>query len=146
MDERVKAMREIWTKDVAEHRGTYVQFGPLSSWPKPVQKPHPPILVGGEGPGAERRVLDYGDEWMPHAGMPLAALSKRIVALRQAARAAGRKIDVPVTLFGADPDRESLTALRDVGVDRGVLYAPPADAGTVLRFLDQAALLRSRIG
>jgi alkanesulfonate monooxygenase SsuD/methylene tetrahydromethanopterin reductase-like flavin-dependent oxidoreductase (luciferase family) len=110
-----------------------------------MQKPHPPVLVGGEGPGAERRVLDYGDEWMPHAGMPVHLLFARIATLRQAARAAGRQVAVPVTLFGADPDRAALQALRDNGVNRAVLYAPPADADTVVRFLDQAALLRSAV-
>ena len=145
MDERVKAMRDIWTQDeVVEHHGRYVQFGPLSSWPKPRQKPRPPVLVGGAGPGAERRVLDYGDEWMPHAGIPVHTLSARIASLRQAARAAG-KIDVPITLFGADPDAAALKELRASGVDRAVLYAPPADANTVLRFLDQVALLRSAV-
>jgi probable F420-dependent oxidoreductase len=145
MDERVKAMQGIWTEDVAEYHGTHVQFGPSWSWPKPHQKPHPPILVGGEGPGAERRVLDFGDEWMPHAGMPIETLSARITALRQAARAAGRSSELPVSLYGANPDPGALQALRDIGVNRAILYAPPADADTVLRFLDHAASLRSAV-
>ena len=65
MDERVQAMRAIWTQDEAEYHGRYVDFGPWS-WPKPKQRPHPPILVGGAGKGVIRRVLAYGDEWMPH--------------------------------------------------------------------------------
>jgi len=62
MDERVQAMREIWTHDEAEYHGRHVDFDPIWSWPKPAQQPHPPILVGGAGKGVIRRVLAYGDE------------------------------------------------------------------------------------
>jgi probable F420-dependent oxidoreductase len=139
MAERVQAMRRIWTEDVAEYSGEVVRFGPLMSWPKPQQRPHPPILVGGEGRGAERRVLELGGEWMPHAGMPLEDLARRIAALRQSARDAGRTDDLPVTLFGAQPNAVALRALSEIGVNRAVLYAQPADADTVIRFLDEAA-------
>jgi alkanesulfonate monooxygenase SsuD/methylene tetrahydromethanopterin reductase-like flavin-dependent oxidoreductase (luciferase family) len=70
MDERVQAMRAIWTQDEAQYHGRYVDFGPIWSWPKPKQRPQPPILVGGAGKGVISRFLAYGDEWMPHAGMP----------------------------------------------------------------------------
>ncbi|MBO0832672.1 MAG: LLM class F420-dependent oxidoreductase [Actinobacteria bacterium] len=66
--DRVRAMREIWTTEEAEYHGQYVDFGPLWSWPKPLQRPHPPVLVGGNGPGTEDRVLDFGDEWLPQSG------------------------------------------------------------------------------
>ncbi|MEU7278996.1 LLM class F420-dependent oxidoreductase [Streptomyces sp. NPDC045431] len=139
--ERVKAMREIWTNDVAEFHGRHVDFGPVWSWPKPRQTPHPPVLVGGSGANVARRVLDFGDEWMPHAGMPLDELSARISALRQAGRDAGRTDDVPVTVFGAEPDAAGLEALRDLGVHRAVLYAPPVGADGVKSFLDTVAPL-----
>jgi probable F420-dependent oxidoreductase len=145
MVDRVQAMRKIWTEDVAEHHSQHVQFGPLFSWPKPQQRPHPPILVGGEGHGAERRVLELGGEWMPHAGMPMEQLASRIAALRRTAAVAGRTDELPVTLFGAEPNPVTLRALSEIGVDRAVFYAPPADAASVIRFLDQAALLRSAI-
>ncbi|MEU3606440.1 LLM class F420-dependent oxidoreductase [Streptomyces sp. NPDC035033] len=141
--ERVKAMREIWTREVAEFHGEHVDFGPVWSWPKPRQAPHPPVLVGGSGAHVTRRVLDFGDEWMPHAGMPLDELSARIAELRQAGRAAGRA-RVPVTVFGAEPDTAGLEALRALGVDRVVLYAPPADAAEVKDFLDSVAPLVTR--
>ena len=84
MDERVQAWRAIWMQDEAEFHGRHVDFGPIWSWPKPAQRPHPPILVGGAGKGVIRRVLAYGDGWMPHAGMPVEQLGARIQALQDA--------------------------------------------------------------
>jgi probable F420-dependent oxidoreductase len=144
MDERVQAMRAIWTQDEAEYHGRYVDFGPIWSWPKPKHRPHPPILVGGAGKGVIRRVLAYGDEWMPHAGMPVGQLGTRIRELQHAARAAGRGADIPVTVQGAEPDTRALNELREVGVTRASLYAPSADADQILRFLDDVAPLVDR--
>jgi probable F420-dependent oxidoreductase len=141
MDERVQAMRAIWTQDEAEYHGRYVDFGPIWSWPKPKQRPHPPILVGGASKGVIGRVLAYGDEWMPHAGMPVERLGARIHELQHAAKAAGRDGDIPVTVQGAEPDTRALNELREVGVTRATLYAPSADADQVLRFLDEVAPL-----
>ena len=128
MDERVQAMRAIWTHDEAEYHGRHVEFGPIWSWPKPAQQPHPPILVGGAGTGVIRRVLAYGDEWMPHAGIPVEELGARIRELQHAAREAGRGAEIPVTVQGAEPDARALNELREVGVTRATLYAPSADA------------------
>jgi probable F420-dependent oxidoreductase len=141
MDERVQAMRAIWTQEQAEFHGRHVDFDPIWSWPKPAQQPHPPILVGGSGKGVIRRVLAYGDEWMPHAGMPVAQLAARIHELQDAARAAGRDTGIPVTVQGAEPEAGALEALRDIGVSRATLYAPPAGTEGVLRFLDDVAPL-----
>jgi probable F420-dependent oxidoreductase len=146
MDERVQAMRTIWTQDEAEYHGHHVDFGPIWSWPKPKQRPHPPILVGGAGKGVIRRVLAYGDEWMPHAGMPVEQLGARIRELQDTARSAGRDVDIPVTVQGAEPDARALNELREVGVTRATLYAPSADADQVLRFLDEAAPLIDATG
>ncbi|WP_158842829.1 LLM class F420-dependent oxidoreductase [Saccharothrix deserti] len=141
MAERVRAMRRIWEDDIAEFHGEHVRFGPLWSWPKPHRPSGPPVLVGGSGPRVADRVLDFGDEWMPHAGMPLDELAERIAKLRAAGYEAGRADDVPVTVFGAEPEAARLAELREIGVNRAVLYAPPADADTVRRFLDQVAPL-----
>jgi probable F420-dependent oxidoreductase len=67
--DRVRAMRKIWTAEEAEYHGEFVDFGPIWSWPKPAQQPHPPVLVGGNGPGTEDRVLDFGDGWLPQVDM-----------------------------------------------------------------------------
>jgi alkanesulfonate monooxygenase SsuD/methylene tetrahydromethanopterin reductase-like flavin-dependent oxidoreductase (luciferase family) len=141
MDERVQAMRAIWTQDEASYHGRYVDFGPIWSWPKPKQRPHPPILIGGAGKGVIGRILAYGDGWMPHAGMPVKELGARIRELQDAATAAGRAAGVPVTVQGASPDAGALNELREVGVTRATLYAPSADADQVLRFLDEVAPL-----
>jgi probable F420-dependent oxidoreductase len=63
--ERVEAMKKIWSEDAAEYHGRYVSFDPVWSWPKPVQRPHPPILLGGHSPQVLQRVVDYCDGWMP---------------------------------------------------------------------------------
>jgi probable F420-dependent oxidoreductase len=141
MDERVQAMRAIWTQDEAEYHGRHVDFGPIWSWPKPFQRPHPPILVGGAGKGVIRRVLAYGDEWMPHAGMPVEQLGARIRELQHTAGEAGQDAEIPVTVQGAEPDARALNELREVGVTRATLYAPSADTEQVLRFLDDVAPL-----
>jgi probable F420-dependent oxidoreductase len=74
MRERIAAMKAIWTNDVAEYQGAFVKFEPLWAWPKPVQKPHPPILVGGEFPHGAKRAIEYGNGWMPIGGRGLDAL------------------------------------------------------------------------
>jgi probable F420-dependent oxidoreductase len=99
--ERVRAMREIWTAEEAEHHGEFVDFDPIWSWPKPAQRPHPPVLVGGNGPGTEDRVLAFGDGWLPQCG-PLASveeLGQRAASLRRRGADAGRRT-MPITLFG----------------------------------------------
>ena len=79
--ERIEAMKEIWTKAKAEYHGEYVNFDPMMAWPKPVQKPHPPVLVGGAFPHGARRALRYGDGWIPIAGRaPLREALERIPA------------------------------------------------------------------
>jgi len=135
--DRVQAMRRIWTDDEAEHHGRFVDFDPIWSWPKPVQRPHPPVLVGGNGPGAEDRVLAFGDAWLPQCG-PLDSveeLERRLAALRRRAADAGRG-SIPVTLFGAIPDPAMLDAFAGAGVDRCLLPLPPGDADGLLATLD----------
>jgi probable F420-dependent oxidoreductase len=138
--DRVAAMRAIWTSEEAEHHGPHADFAPLWSWPKPVQRPHPPVLVGGNGPGAEDRVLAFGDGWMPQCG-PLASyaeLADRIADLR---RRAGTRL--PVTLFGAIPTAPMLRAFADAGVDR-CLFTLTSGPGDVDRLDEWAALLDGR--
>ena len=94
MRERIEAMKAIWTQDEAEYHGEHVDFDPIWSWPKPVQKPHPPILVGGNGEKVLERVVAYGDEWMPN---PQRGVRERIAELQRLAEEAGRG-PIPVTL------------------------------------------------
>ena len=85
MRESVEAMKAIWTEDEAEYHGRIVDFDPIWSWPKPVQKPHPPVLVGGLGEKVLDRVVAYGDEWIPNRIESVEALKRRIDELRERA-------------------------------------------------------------
>ena len=129
--ERMLAMKEIWTKDEAEYHGQYVNFDPIWSWPKPARKPHPPVLVGGDGARTLERVIEYGDEWMPIGGRGGHHLAERIAELQTMAKAAGRD-PIPVSIFGARPDKETVEHLAEIGVSRVVFGVRPAPAAEVL--------------
>jgi probable F420-dependent oxidoreductase len=135
MRERVLAMRRIWTEDEAAFAGEWVRFGPLWSWPKPTQQPHPPVLVGGEGPRVLERVVEYGDAWLPneHPGV-----EARLDRLRELAAARGRD-PIPVTLYGVEPDPVALRRYADLGVERCVFVAPSAPAAETLPALARLA-------
>jgi probable F420-dependent oxidoreductase len=139
--ERVLAMKEIWTKDEAEFHGEFVNFDPIWSFPKPVQKPHPPIVMGGNGPTTFDRVVEFCDGWMPIA-MRSGDLAERIPALKQKAEAAGRDPDsISISIFAAKPDRAFIEKLERAGVHRAIFLLPPADRETVLPLLDRYAEL-----
>jgi probable F420-dependent oxidoreductase len=139
--ERVAAMKRIWTEDEATFEGELVRFPPLWSWPKPLQKPHPPILLGGHGPRALRRVVDYCDGWLP-IGMRAGDLAAGLEELRRIAREKGRDpASISVSVYGAPMDADALARLRDLGVERAIFALPSADADAVLRLLDRGAAL-----
>jgi probable F420-dependent oxidoreductase len=132
MRERVEAMKAIWSDDEGEYHGRQVDFDPIWSWPKPLQEPHPPVLVGGDGERVIDRVLSFGDEWMPNRTKDAEALRARITELRD--RAGER---VPVTFSGATPDRETVEAYAEAGVDRCTFYVQPEGADEVEEQLDR---------
>jgi probable F420-dependent oxidoreductase len=138
MRERVEAMKAIWTRDEAEYHGRFVDFDPIWSWPKPVQKPHPPVLVGGVGDKVLDRVVAYGDEWIPNRVKSPEQLGERISELQRRAEAAGRA-RIPVTVFGAKPEQRLLERLEAAGVTRSLIYVRPEEPGEVERQLDQLA-------
>ena len=138
MRESVEAMKAIWTEDEAEYHGRIVDFDPIWSWPKPVQKPHPPVLVGGLGDRVLDRVVSYGDEWIPNRVQSPEALGERIEELGQRAEAAGRE-RIPVTVFGAKPEVRLLERLRAAGVTRSLFYLFPGAPDEVRRQLDSLA-------
>jgi probable F420-dependent oxidoreductase len=142
--DRVRAMREIWTSEVAEYHGEFTDFGPMWSWPKPDQRPHPPVLVGGNGPGTEDRVLSFGDGWFPQYGWlaDVGELGRRAALLRQRAADRGRG-PVPVTVFGVPPDRALVEGLAAAGADRCLLVLHDATADESLTALDEWAGLIS---
>ena len=134
--ERIEAMIEIWTKDEAEYHGEFVDFDPIWSWPKPVQKPYPPIMLGNAGPGAISRAVRFADEWMP-IGARL-DLSDRINELNDKAEEAGRG-PIPVTNWGTAPNREAIDELADIGVGRAIFGLPSAKEDEVIPLLDKYA-------
>jgi probable F420-dependent oxidoreductase len=148
MRERIEAMKEIWTKNKAEYRGEMVDFPEMMAWPKPVQKPHPPILVGGAFPQAARRTVRYGDGWAPIAGRgPDGDIEEVLPKFHQMLSEAGRDPQsVPVTLFGITEDADRLARYRDLGIARLVLMLPSAKSDTILPTLDRWAELIRRVG
>jgi probable F420-dependent oxidoreductase len=138
MRESIEAMKAIWTEDEAEYHGRIVDFDPVWCWPKPVQKPHPPVLVGGVGEKVIDRVLGYGDEWIPNRVKDPEELGERIAELQRRAEAAGRG-RIPVTVFGARSDPRFLEGLREAGVTRALFYLRPGEPGEVERHLDELA-------
>ncbi|MBN1530166.1 MAG: LLM class F420-dependent oxidoreductase, partial [Thermoleophilaceae bacterium] len=144
MRERVEAMKAIWTEDEAEYHGDHVDFDPIWQWPKPVQKPHPPVLVGGMGDRALDRVVALGDEWMPNVVVTPEVLGERIEDLQRRAAAAGRG-RIPVRLFAAKPEARAAERLRGVGVDAVLFYLPTEDAGETERRLDRLTEVAAEI-
>ena len=145
MREQIEAMKQIWTKSTAEYHGDVVNFSPMMTWPKPVQKPHPPVILGGAFPWAARRAVRYGDGWYPNAssGNPQEYLPR----FRQMAEEAGRDPkSLPVTLGGAPEDPDMLKRYRDLGVVRVNFPVPPAKADEVLPILDRVAKLKQQVG
>ncbi|GIF02528.1 LLM class F420-dependent oxidoreductase [Actinoplanes siamensis] len=132
--EHVAAMKRIWTEYEASFAGRFVAFDALWSVPKPVQRPHPPILYGGNGPGAIDRVLQLDAEWMPRHALLGDGFADDVAELRDRASAAGR-MSVPVTVFGVPADEDVITGYREAGVSRCVLPLPPASAEDLLPIL-----------
>jgi probable F420-dependent oxidoreductase len=139
--ETVLAMKRLWTDEEASFDGEHVRFSPSWSWPKPVQWPHPPVIMGGAGgPITFRHVVEYCDGWMPIHGRR--NVVERIGELRRAAEEAGRDpASIEIGVFGCPPDASVLEDYAAVGVARCVIGLPPAGADRVLPVLDRAAAL-----
>jgi probable F420-dependent oxidoreductase len=127
--ERVAAMKAIWASDEASYSGSFVRFGPLWSWPKPAQRPHPPVIVGGNGPTVLDRVLTFGDAWMPNYAP--SGILPRAAELRSRAE---RRVSLQVMGIPADP--KVFEAYAEAGFDRAVHWLPSAGRGVVDRALD----------
>jgi probable F420-dependent oxidoreductase len=141
--EQIEAMKEIWTKEKPEYHGEIVDFPPMMTWPKPVQKPHPPIIVGGAFRYATRRALRYGDGIIPQASSAGSGEADEFLPrFRQMAQEAGRDPkSLSVTLGGAPEDPDRLKRYRDLGVARMNVRLPPAKADEILPVLDRWAKL-----
>jgi len=135
MRESIEAMKEIWTKSEAEYHGEFVRFDPMIARPKPVQKPHPPIHVGGAFPHGARRAIRYGDGWIPTARGDIAEVLPKF---REMAREAGRDLtSIEISLFGLGEDLDRVKRLAELGVTRVVPMFPPEKTDTVLPIIDR---------
>jgi probable F420-dependent oxidoreductase len=135
MQERVEAMKAIWTQDQAEYHGEMVDFGPMWCWPKPIQRPHPPVLLGGSGPNVLKRVVAYADGWMPNGPDALA----RIPELLELAQSAGRG-HIPVSIYPKAAPAE-IERAAEAGVERCVYYLPSDGRDQALAQLEELAVL-----
>ena len=141
LEEQVRAMKEIWTKDVAEFHGTYVNFDPIWAWPKPEQKPYPPILLGGESRYTLQRVVDFCDGWYPRGRAPEKVLAG-MKDLKELAAKAGRDMKtLTVSAFATPPDKSVLDQFAAAGVTRSIFLLPPEPRDKVMPLLDQYAKL-----
>jgi alkanesulfonate monooxygenase SsuD/methylene tetrahydromethanopterin reductase-like flavin-dependent oxidoreductase (luciferase family) len=144
--ERVEAMKAIWTETKPEYSGEFVKFEPMMTWPKPVQKPHPPVIVGGAFPHGARRAARYGDGWIPLAGRPGpdGDVSNTLPKFHELLKEAGREPQsCPVSMFNAPEDADTLKRYRDLGIARVSVSLPAAAEDVVLPILDRwAGLIR----
>ena len=146
MREQITAMKKIWAEDEPEFHGEFVNFDKLWSWPKPVQKPHPPILLGGHSPQMLKRVVDYCDGWMP-IGARAGQFEESLAELRRLAEEKGRDPKtVSVTIFGAPADEERLQRYQELGVERVAFGLPSADKDAVLPLMDRYAEVVRKLG
>jgi probable F420-dependent oxidoreductase len=148
MREQIEAMKEIWTKDRPEYHGKIVDFPAIETWPKPVQKPHPPVIVGGAFRLAARRAIRYGDGLIPQGPSAGSGSPEEFMPqLRRMAAEAGRDLQtLPVTLGGAPEDLDRLRRYRDLGIARMTVRLPAAGVGELLPILDRWAKLIGRLG
>ncbi|MEE9289619.1 MAG: LLM class F420-dependent oxidoreductase [Alphaproteobacteria bacterium] len=142
MRERIAALKVIWTQDTAEYHGEFVDFGPMTTRPKPVQKPHPPIIVGGGFPHGARRAIEYGDGWMPIGGRDV-DIVELLSRFRQLVTEAGRGSDaLGVSIFGLDGRTitdDEVARYRDAGIERLIIMLRSEDRDKVLPVLDRMA-------
>ena len=136
--ERVEAMKAIWTQDEAAYSGDFVDFPPTFSWPKPVQKPHPPVLIGGGGgPKLFEAIAAYADGWIPIGG---AGVNKQLPALHEAMEAVGRDpAELTIIPFGVLSDPGKIAYYEESGFQEVVFRVPPAPADKVLPIMDRLA-------
>lgn len=139
LEEQMAALREIWTNDEATFHGEFENFDSVWSWPKPVQQPHPPLILGGETDHTLKRIVRLGDGWLPRAMNP-----ERVIVgmekLQRFAEEAGRDpATISVSVFAPPPKDDVINRFRETAAERVILMIPPQDADATLRRLDRYA-------
>ena len=139
MYESIQAMTQLWTQEESEYNGQFINFPPVISRPKPVQKPHPPIYVGGKAKKVFQRVVDWGDGWMPNRISPEEVAKGRQEIDRIAMEQSKNPADFSVSVFGQPPDKELLKAFEEAGADRVMIRFEGSSHSEVLRALENIA-------
>ena len=134
LKENILAMKQFWTEEKGEFHGEFVDFDPAFSWPKPAQRPHPPIILGGETDYTLKRVVDFCDGWLPR---PRADIVDGMTRLRRVAEEGERDLSsISVSVFGAPPEKEKLQSYDELGIHRALLRIPTEDRDTCFKLLD----------
>jgi probable F420-dependent oxidoreductase len=142
LEEQIRAMKAIWTQDVAEFHGKFVDFDAIWAWPKPVQKPHPPVVFGGESGYTLQRIVDVGDGWFPRGRAGAEVVLKGLADLEARAARAGRDMKtISVSVFAAKTDAADLARLAEGGVTRAIFLLPSESRDKILPLLDRYATL-----
>jgi probable F420-dependent oxidoreductase len=141
MREHVLAMKELWTKDEASFDGEFVKFDRVWSWPKPAQRPNPPIILGGESDHTLRRIVEYCDGWLPRtrAGFDAAASVDRLRRMAESQKRDPKTLSI--TVFGAPNDAKALEGYEKAGIQSALLAIPDKSRDEILSYLDSVAPL-----
>ncbi len=141
--DRIAAMKKIWTEPEARYEGEFARFPPIKSDPKPVQKPYPPIHVGGNHPHGYKRVGEWADGWIPLRLTP-AEVAEGREKITGYARRAGRDPDrIEISVFGQEPTREQLEEYAASGAARYVIFVQSYEPGEMQR---QLGVLARNVG
>ena len=119
--ESLEVMKELWTKTEAEYHGRYYDFPPVKSYPKPVQQPHPPVLIGGLARNVLRRVVAHADGWLPNRVTPAQVADSRAQLDAMAAEAGRDPASLNISVYGQEPDRALIQSFLDAGANRVVV-------------------------
>jgi probable F420-dependent oxidoreductase len=137
--EAVLVMKELWTKEEAEYHGTFYNFPPLRSWPKPVQTPHPPIYLGGSAANVFKRVVAWGDGWMPTRATP-EDIKRGRAMLDKLCEAAGRDPrTIDITVYGEAGDPDMLKKFEAAGATRVIVRLATTEGDSALSELERMA-------
>jgi probable F420-dependent oxidoreductase len=145
--ERIEAMKAIWTQEEPEYHGEFVNIAKMKQWPKPAQKPHPPIIVGGAFPHAARRAIRYGDGWIPRADrLEQDGVGTVMEQFRKMAAEAGRDpASLPITIFRVPDKIEGLRFCRQIGIDRVTFSLPAEKEDKIMPIIDRWAELKRQL-
>jgi len=141
MCDRAKAIKTLWCEETPEYHGPFVDFDPVWSYPKPVQKPNPPVLLGGETKYSLARVVDFCEGWMPRA-RTFSDAKAEMARLAECATRSGRDPGtIRTSVFGASGDPADIDRYREAGCFRALITLPPKGRDAVLPLLDKHARL-----